>query len=1164
MTGTKEQTYQLILPQAASASMRILAVEAAQALGWASVSMEFPVTCADEVSGRESCRLVRLDEDMSAGEFCRTFCEQLPRETRAVKRPEGYVSATEYARGEQVQAAFPQKSGGLELLSEPDFLLKDTDRDGLPDILDCRFLLPASLDDSVCRAACDLAARFGLDSCGFRCPLVLTEDDGRSNLIVFTGQGEPELVLKQDRPRIIIEVNGSGTALTDFMDRLCTETPLIADGRHLKEAAVHVAEAFAGKNADGQAAAMEGETETIFLSPDASLEAFRGRWPHKRFYHYNDDTPVRSWEYRFAWQADRLCEILEQEIYPCLKAGDTIEVLAAISENRPLREALEREIADKAAARGAQVEQVHVLSAYKQGLSWLEEVFAPQAIKQGRADSAEIEFLLREADGQAENMHPPRWLQELYPADELIAPVLGISPECVVFKGGEYPFTYRAAVRNADVGILWQDAYEVRTSERPYLNEFPQLGKAHPETGYVQVRINNEKYMEWRIPTTEEQIWQVYQEELLPGLREYITNKDAAPAAENQPFFSRLELSVYMGGVERKLGGNDLISSGECLHEELFLAGSQYLRELGKELCGKAFEGPGIVLPLIHYRSGPPQMTAVLKAQYAKEPSAETMLRAEQNAGAGKASPVTAVCTRMTSGPDGLELWFSLSGRSETAAGRGERAAPLTVVQEKMLDSLVRLTDEGFTELAKMLRGYGAVYLNGRRAGLPAKETAKRHSRIGDVDLRPGRIEDVDLHPGRPIGYEEYRRILAELARVPGITIWRMGRSYLGREIFALMPENPRRGYTSRTKLLRRYPTFLVNGRHHANEVSATNAAFALVKKILTDSQYRQLFAEVNLLIIPIENADSAALHSELAEEHPDWQFHSCYKNVLGADLMPEYFKDETIHSGAKVFTRIMREWRPDVLSDLHGVPHHEMKVQFGALNGYRGLWLPRAALCAFYYHVDAPEFASNAEMNQRWAAAVKKAYAGWPEFLQKNQEMERRFRKYSWNGIDECYPSRWDGGFLNYWIPCPYNTAHPYASVSHPEICTVMFTAEAADETAQGEWLELCAEAHLRHVLAGLDSLRRASFVTETIVEGTAAEAAFAEKTFAETALTEAASVEKKLAEAVSAECMKPVFRIRSMRHRPLLLPEMRREAAETKPEISRERGQENEKIYE
>ena len=61
------------------------------------------------------------------------------------------------------------------------------------------------------------------------------------------------------------------------------------------------------------------------------------------------------------------------------------------------------------------------------------------------------------------------------------------------------------------------------------------------------------------------------------------------------------------------------------------------------------------------------------------------------------------------------------------------------------------------------------------------------------------------------------------------------------------------------TKRISRIPGEMINARHHANEVSSTNAAFILIKKLLTEDVYKDLPDKLNLVIVPMENVDGAA-----------------------------------------------------------------------------------------------------------------------------------------------------------------------------------------------------------------------------------------------------------------------------------------------------------------
>ena len=93
------------------------------------------------------------------------------------------------------------------------------------------------------------------------------------------------------------------------------------------------------------------------------------------------------------------------------------------------------------------------------------------------------------------------------------------------------------------------------------------------------------------------------------------------------------------------------------------------------------------------------------------------------------------------------------------------------------------------------------------------------------------RIEEIDLHEHELIGYDTYREIIEELKQVPGIEVFRTAVSYTGRELYAVWIKPEYEGYLSMTKRISRIPGEMINARHHANEVSSTNAAFILIKK---------------------------------------------------------------------------------------------------------------------------------------------------------------------------------------------------------------------------------------------------------------------------------------------------------------------------------------------
>lgn len=61
------------------------------------------------------------------------------------------------------------------------------------------------------------------------------------------------------------------------------------------------------------------------------------------------------------------------------------------------------------------------------------------------------------------------------------------------------------------------------------MNEYPQMGKVHPSTGYIKAEVNGKPILDKKVRTDLEEIWDVYQSEVLPDCRRYIEEKRAEP-----------------------------------------------------------------------------------------------------------------------------------------------------------------------------------------------------------------------------------------------------------------------------------------------------------------------------------------------------------------------------------------------------------------------------------------------------------------------------------------------------------------------------------------------------------------------------------------------------------------------------------------------------------
>lgn len=146
------------------------------------------------------------------------------------------------------------------------------------------------------------------------------------------------------------------------------------------------------------------------------------------------------------------------------------------------------------------------------------------------------------------------------------------------------------------------------------MDEYPQMGKVHPATGYVKAEIDGQEVFYQTVRTDMEEIWDVYQKEVLPDCRRYIEEKTGGKiSADLQPFFHELRLDVTASEPDYATGSReDLISSLDALHEDMYFVGSDYFKNYGVKKADVMLDAPGLILPVIHEKEGRPVFKVTL------------------------------------------------------------------------------------------------------------------------------------------------------------------------------------------------------------------------------------------------------------------------------------------------------------------------------------------------------------------------------------------------------------------------------------------------------------------------------------------------------------------------------------------------------------------------
>ena len=128
------------------------------------------------------------------------------------------------------------------------------------------------------------------------------------------------------------------------------------------------------------------------------------------------------------WEVDEFWAKFRADVLPKVKAGAKVEIEARLSEPAEVRSSIVEQARSELKKAGAAEASVRVLSAYKQGFSWLTEQIIP-ALKGKGVRSVRMRIATHKPDLSKKYKFysmPTRWLHELYPVDEIFKRDLGI------------------------------------------------------------------------------------------------------------------------------------------------------------------------------------------------------------------------------------------------------------------------------------------------------------------------------------------------------------------------------------------------------------------------------------------------------------------------------------------------------------------------------------------------------------------------------------------------------------------------------------------------------------------------------------------------------------------------------------------------------------------
>ena len=846
------------------------------------------------------------------------------------------------------------------------------------------------------------------------------------------------------------------------------------------------------------------------------------------------DVPVGA-EFEIPSEVDKFWKIFNSLVIPAVEqAGpeDAVVVETRLSEPPEVRKRLEQQIRKRLIEAGARTSSITVLSAYKQGYSWLYDVIRPKLVGQ---DVGHVSIRFSEIgpppDWTQQAMYAPtRWLLEIFPIDEVLANELSLDLSQITFE--KMPIgspAYEVIVVGTNGQEILRQAFEPKFVTRPYFDRFPDYERVRVTTGWIEAKVGDQLVVDQRVVTDPEYFWDYFQSTTLPAIYDYVMELHGGkPLASDAPHFGKLVVELSLSEPDYRVGVDlEQISSVEALHEEIYFGTLHFFDVLGRYSRGKALNYPGRVIPIVRATSDgrPGRAKLTFTGFGARRPSVDVSY-VERTGHRGRlqadvprvdlAQP-EALSARVRDGVNGLQ---SLNIRVKVQTEKDERTALIQRAHEDQVDRLIMSA----VQTTQVLE-----YLNKlREAGL-YREALAYHNLANlqisatwehEIDLTSQRVAvlrpngNAEVFPDiasllpfdqssagdpivqwdTPIPPDEAYSNLALMSEFKEATAYRLGRSYLGREIWAMDLMSPlETTHWSQAKVSVSKPTVVYSARQHANEVSSTSHVLKFAEELLRDDTMRDALLRVNVVIHPITNPDGAQLAYDLYKITPDQMLHAGYLGSLGVDVTTDQWSNDPIYPESAIRRRLWRTWLPDIFLNPHGYPSHEWVQLFSEYAGWvrnrvtrsRDWWGMRGWFMPGFRYLDDPKYPRHKAAAFRIREIITTHINAVDGIRALNKRAYARYRRYGFDHDPENFKLDFTNDVLIY-SAIRGETVDPSSRdfmFRHPKVTVWTGSTEAPDETVSGDWLHLVASAGLqwdkavlRYLLEGNHTIERES----------------------------------------------------------------------------------------
>lgn len=1024
-------------------------------------------------------------------------------------------------------------------------LLADTDGDHIPDHTATRILLGPDVHDS---GVIDLAARIAFECAGLRLPLACTASTetspagavlvGASNPYVRRlaergvlqpesrpGYGRIEVIAEafDGCPAVVItggDPAGEAAAIRHAAHRLPYAWHYGRDHLQLSTIEDRVRRFFARRSSAGQVAAAvrKGQEALAELSPHArrssrvhifvdgvagDVAGVQAEFPDAAVtastFDIQDSGPLIFEEhYPLGWEVFDARRHIRRTLLPLIRAGSAVAVELRLSEPKEIRRRFRRWLEKILIRAGADPRKLDltVLAAHKQAYHWIDEVLKPRL-----ANAAAIRIFFRRSEASEHLVQSPmRRLHEIYPVEEVLARDLKLDPGAIFFEAlpADAPHAYEVRAEDSRGAGILEASFDPSTVERPMFDLFPDYARVQVETGWCRAAVDGAVAIDARIRTDPERFWDVYQQAVLPKVRDYILELHGGKTERAwSPHFARLDIDVRLSEPDAPIGiQEERISTLEALHEDLYFETLLFFDLVGTRHGDGPLTYPGRIVPRIRpSKPGPGRATVRLIGKSAACPRVTLHSDSAPTPRTWTLPPVDMEMPRVTAitvrhaGEEVADLDIQIDAGGEDAVEMARIAG--------------RMVDRGSGPDWLSFEGVGRIDLVFR--GRVGERVAIRRRRR-DGCYAPPRLEPGAAHGSSPlvsfdeaIGPADCEAILKVLAGFPEVRVFHAGQSYLGQPVWAMDVTAPVHGkYVSQARAITAKPVLMITGRQHANEVSSTSHILKLAELLASDPAYRPLLNRVNFVLHPIANPDGAALVDELRRTTPGFMLHAGYLGSLGVDVTHQQWARDPKYPEALVRPCLWRMWLPDIVLNPHGYPSHEWVQMFGGYTAWlrslqvaaRDWWIPRGWFMPGMDHVDDPAFPDHQtavfQLRDRIAAAIDGVFGD------VNAAMYARYARYGAFEPD-VYAMTLHKNVLIYTNPAVKADPDSFQFMTrHPEVTFFEAVSETPDEVAEGRWLERVAEPGLVFSLVHARYLAEAEHAIERSVCRQGSEARF------------------------------------------------------------------------